>query len=105
MRQDIDQDEWLEQLEGDENAVILDVRTPGEVEEGYIANMTAIDFLEGQTFLEEISKLDKSKNYYIYCRSGNRSGQACDIMEQLGFGTTYNLEGGFMNWTGDIVED
>ncbi len=105
MRQDIDQDEWIELLENDDNAVILDVRTEGEIEEGYIAKMKQIDFLEGQTFLEEISKLDKSKNYYIYCRSGNRSGQACDIMEQLGFETTYNLEGGFMNWTGDIVED
>ncbi|WP_010179588.1 rhodanese-like domain-containing protein [Aquimarina agarilytica] len=105
MRQDIDQDEWIELLESDDNAVILDVRTDGEVSEGYIPNMKQIDFLEGQIFLEEVAKLDKSKNYYIYCRSGNRSGQACDIMEQLGFETTYNLEGGFMNWTGDIVED
>jgi len=105
MREDIDQDEWIEALENDKNAVILDVRTPSEIEEGYIKNMKAIDFLEGQTFLEEIKKLDTSKNYYIYCRSGNRSGQACDIMEQLGFKTTFNLEGGFINWTGDIVED
>jgi len=105
MRQDIDQDEWLELLAEDTNAIILDVRTDGEVEEGYIADMKQIDFLEGQIFLEEVSKLDKSKNYYIYCRSGNRSGQACDIMEQLGFENTYNLEGGFMNWTGDIIED
>lgn len=105
MRQDIDQDEWIELLSEDKNAVILDVRTDAEVTEGYIENMKQIDFLEGQLFLEEVEKLDKSKNYYIYCRSGNRSGQACDIMEQLGFETTYNLEGGFMNWTGDIVED
>ena len=105
MRQDIDQDEWIELTENDANAVILDVRTNAEVEEGYIANMKQIDFLEGQLFLDEVEKLDKSKNYYIYCRSGNRSGQACDIMEQLGFENTYNLEGGFMNWTGDIVED
>ena len=105
MRQDIDQDEWQELLSKDNNAVILDVRTDGEIEEGYIAEMKQIDFLEGELFLEEISKLDKTKNYYIYCRSGNRSGQACDIMEQLGFETTYNLEGGFLNWTGDIVED
>jgi len=105
MRQDIDQDEWIELTENDANGIILDVRTPDEISEGYIANMKALDFFEGQLFLEEISKLDKSKNYYIYCRSGNRSGQACDIMEQLGFENTYNLEGGFMNWSGDIVED
>lgn len=104
MRKDIDQQEWEDMVAADENAVILDVRTPAEVEEGYIPKMKHIDFLEGQTFLEEIEKLDKSKNYYIYCRSGNRSGQACDIMEQMGFKTTYNLEGGFMNWTGDIEE-
>ncbi len=105
MRQDIDQDEWIELLEKDDNAVILDVRTQAEVDEGYIADMMHLDFFEGQVFVEELGKLDTSKNYYVYCRSGNRSGQACDIMEQLGFETTYNLEGGFMNWTGDIVED
>ncbi len=105
MRQDIDQDEWIELTTNDDNGIILDVRTPDEISEGYIANMKSIDFFEGQLFLEEISKLDKTKNYYIYCRSGNRSGQACDIMEQLGFENTYNLEGGFMNWTGNIVED
>lgn len=104
MRQDIDQQEWIELTEKDPNGIILDVRTPDEIDEGYIANMKAIDFLEGQEFLEEISKLDKTKNYYIYCRSGNRSGQACEIMDQLGFKNTYNLEGGFMNWTGDIQE-
>lgn len=104
MRQDIDQDEWIELTEKDSNGIILDVRTPDEIDEGYIANMKAINFLEGQEFLEEVSKLDKSKTYYIYCRSGNRSGQACEIMEQLGFESTYNLEGGFMNWTGDIHE-
>ena len=105
MRQDIDQDEWLELLENDTDAIILDVRTKDEVDDGYIEHMQHIDFLDGELFLEEIEKLDKSKNYYIYCRSGNRSGQACDIMEQLGFKNTYNLEGGFMNWTGDITEN
>jgi len=104
MRQDIDQQEWEELTASDTNAVILDVRTPMEIEEGYIPNMKAIDFMEGQLFLEAVEKLDKSKNYYIYCRSGNRSGQACDIMQQLGFENTFNLEGGFMNWTGDIQE-
>lgn len=105
MRQDINQEEWIALTTNDSNGIILDVRTEDEINEGYIANMKAIDFLEGQTFLEEIEKLDKSKNYYIYCRSGNRSGQACDIMEQLGFKNVYNLEGGFMNWTGDIIEE
>lgn len=101
---DLSQEEWAEQLENDNNAFILDVRTPEEVEEGYIPGSTNIDIYLGQEFVDELEKLDKSKNYYVYCRSGNRSGQACAIMNSLGFGNAYNLEGGFMNWDGDVEE-
>ena len=98
---DLSQEEWREQLESDENAFLLDVRTPDEVEEGYIPNATNIDIYLGQEFLAELEKLDKTKNYYVYCRSGQRSGQACAIMNKLGFENAFNLEGGFMNWAGD----
>ncbi|PCJ92658.1 MAG: rhodanese [Flavobacteriaceae bacterium] len=99
---DLSQEEWEEQLEKDENSFILDVRTPEEVEEGYIPKATNIDIYLGQEFLDELEKLDKAKSYYVYCRSGNRSGQACALMNQAGFENAYNLEGGFMNWAGDI---
>mgnify|MGYP005823309189 FL=1 len=101
---DLSQEEWAEQLEKDDNAFILDVRTPEEVEEGYIPGSTNIDIYLGQEFVDELEKLDKSKNYYVYCRSGNRSGQACAIMNSIGFENAYNLEGGFMNWEGDTAE-
>ncbi len=101
---DLSQEEWTEQLMGDDDAIILDVRTAEEVEDGHIPNSTHIDIYMGQGFITEVNKLDKSKNYYIYCRSGNRSGQACAIMNSLGFPNTYNLEGGFDNWEGEIVE-
>ncbi|NKI33408.1 rhodanese-like domain-containing protein [Croceivirga thetidis] len=101
---DLSQQEWAEQLQADDNAFILDVRTPEEVEEGYIENSTNIDIYLGQEFLDELEKLDKSKNYYVYCRSGNRSGQACALMNHAGFENTYNLEGGFMNWDGEVAE-
>jgi len=101
---DLSQEEWVEQMKSDENAVILDVRTLEEVEDGYIANSTNIDIYLGQGFIDEVEKLDKDKNYYVYCRSGNRSGQACAIMNSLGFENTFNLEGGFMNWEGEVVE-
>lgn len=104
MAKDITQEEWLELLHTDEHAIILDVRTEEEVEDGYIPNMIHIDIRQGQGFLDEIEKLDKSKNYYVYCRSGGRSGQACNLMDQMGFKTTYNLLGGFMNWTGETAE-
>ncbi len=100
----LSQQEWEDQLEKDDNAFVLDVRAPEELEEGYIPNAANIDFYLGQDFLNEVEKLDKSKNYYVYCRSGNRSGQACAIMNSVGFKNAYNLEGGFMNWEGEIVE-
>ena len=104
MAQDITQEEWRDQVPTDKNAVILDVRTEEEVEDGHIPNMMNIDLHQGQGFLDEIAKLDKSKNYYIYCRSGGRSSQACTLMKQMGFENTYNLLGGFMNWDGEVVE-
>ncbi len=101
---DLSQEEWAEQLKNDDNAFILDVRTPEEVEEGYIPGATNIDIYLGQEFMEELGKLDKSKNYYVYCRSGARSGQACALMNSIGIENAYNLEGGFMNWEGEKAE-
>jgi rhodanese-related sulfurtransferase len=99
---DLSQEEWAEQYSQDENAFLLDVRTLEEVEEGIIPNAVHIDIYGGQEFLNELEKLDKSKNYYVYCRSGNRSGQACAIMQSIGFGNAYNLLGGITEWEGDI---
>ncbi|AXT63202.1 rhodanese-like domain-containing protein [Aquimarina sp. AD10] len=104
MAQDITQEEWQELITKDDNAVILDVRTEEEVEDGFIPDMLNIDIRLGQGFLDEIEKLDKSKSYYVYCRSGARSAQACTLMNQMGFETTYNLVGGFMNWDGEVAE-
>ena len=83
-------------------AVIIDVRTDNELAAGIIPNAVHIDFYRGHDFIAEIQKLDKDKNYYVYCRSGNRSGQACKIMGQLGFKNAYNLIGGMMQWQGEI---
>ncbi len=103
--EDLTQEEWAVQLTEDTNAVVLDVRTDAEVAEGVItANAIHIDIRKGQGFIDEIEDLDKDKNYYVYCRSGNRSGQACAIMEQLGFENAYNLEGGILEWEGDLVD-
>ena len=50
-------------------------------------------------------RFDPNKNYYVYCRSGARSAQACMIMNASGIANTFNLVGGVMNWTGDLVVD
>ncbi len=99
----LSQQDWVYQLASDNNAVILDVRTLEEFEEGYIANAINIDVLKGQAFVYEVEVLDKSKNYYLYCRAGSRSENACNMMNQLGFENTYNLMGGMMQWQGEVV--
>ncbi|NND79295.1 MAG: rhodanese-like domain-containing protein [Maribacter sp.] len=100
---DLSQGVWAEQLNADDNSFILDVRTPLEVSEGYIPMASNLDIYLGQQFLAELEKLDKSKSYYVYCRSGNRSRQACAIMNSVGFKNAYNLEGGMMAWQGEVI--
>jgi rhodanese-related sulfurtransferase len=99
----LEQEVWRDQLNNDANAVILDVRTEDEFNEGIIPGAINIDIYKGQGFIYSIEELDKSKNYYVYCRSGGRSGQACSIMRELGFENAYNLLGGIMNWEGEVV--
>ncbi|QYA25552.1 rhodanese-like domain-containing protein [Gramella sp. MT6] len=102
---ELSQEEWQDKLKNDDEAVILDVRTEEEVEEGYIPNSKNIDIYKGQGFINEVEKLDKSKHYYIYCRSGKRSSQACTLLDQMGFSETYNLLGGFSEWEGEKTTD
>ena len=98
---DLSQEALASQLAEDPKSAILDVRTADEVSEGIIPGAIHLDIFLGQGFLDGLEALDKSKNYYVYCRSGNRSGQACAIMQSVGFETANNLVGGFMEWTGD----
>jgi len=96
------QEDWWTKLQEDENAVILDVRTEDEWNDGIIPNAINIDIYKGQGFIYQVDELDKSKNYYVYCKAGGRSAQACSIMNQMGFETTYNLMGGFSQWDGPV---
>jgi rhodanese-related sulfurtransferase len=100
----LSQEDWVSQFEADENAVILDVRTESEWDEGIIANAIKLDINKGQAFIYGLEELDKNKNYYVYCRSGVRSAKACEMMNELGFKNTYNLMGGILNWEGETVE-
>jgi rhodanese-related sulfurtransferase len=77
--------------------ITLDVRTPGEFNEGHIEGAKLIDFQSGN-FENEIASLDKDQTYAVYCRSGSRSGQAVKVMSQAGFTNLYNLNGGVIDW-------
>jgi rhodanese-related sulfurtransferase len=52
--------------------------------------------------MSKIQSYNKENSYYLYCKSGARSAQACQIMGQLGFANVYNLTGGITNWKGEI---
>jgi phage shock protein E len=78
--------------------VILDVRTKAEFDEGHIANAININ-VESNEFLSEISKLDKSKTYAVYCRSGRRSADALAKMSNEQFISLSHLDGGVIDWT------
>lgn len=77
--------------------IVLDVRTPMEFAEGHLENAVNIDFQSG-SFESEIAALDKNATYAVYCRSGNRSGQAVKVMSDLGFTDLYDLDGGVIDW-------
>jgi len=87
----------IQENKGNENFVILDVRTPEEIANGAIENSIKIDYYS-DTFREEIDELDKENTYLVYCRSGVRSGEATKLMEELGFQKVYDMPGGFSQW-------
>jgi rhodanese-related sulfurtransferase len=77
--------------------VILDVRTPAEYGQGHIAGAQLLDYKSAR-FSEGLERLDKTKTYFVYCRTGNRSGRALQLMESMGFGNIYHLSAGIMDW-------
>ena len=98
---DLDQIKWASESV-ETNNIILDVRTPEEFSEGYIGNATNLNIYDANTFMSKIQSYNKENSYYLYCKSGARSAQACQIMSQLGFNNVYNLFGGITNWKGEI---
>lgn len=74
--------------------VIIDVRTQSEYDEGHLTETDhQYDFTNGE-FQSQLQNFDKEETYYLYCRTGNRSGQAARIMRNAGFENVYNV-GGF----------
>ena len=83
------------------NIQLIDVRRPEEFEAGKIEGATNINVLEEKSFKEQIKNLDKAQPVYIYCRSGRRSAKAAQLMLDAGFSKIFDLEGGYLNWTGE----
>ena len=99
---DLSQVAWSLKQAQTEGSVILDVRTPEEYKTGHLLNSQLLDIQEPQTFFDSIKRFDKSRSYFIYCRSGSRSAMACQILKQQGILNCFNLLGGILDWQGEI---
>lgn len=88
---------FIKQAKADTTAIILDVRTPGEYKEEHLVGAQQLDFLNTSVFDAGIKLLDNTHTYYVYCRSGKRSHNACIKMKKQGL-KVFDMEGGILNW-------
>jgi len=85
------------QLINHKNAVVLDVREPGEYDAGHVLNSKLIPLGKLKERIGELEKF-RDKSIVVVCKSGNRSGTACFILGKQGFNQAYNLAGGMQAW-------
>jgi rhodanese-related sulfurtransferase len=95
-----DADTLIKNNKNNNDFVILDVRTPDEFNSGHIAGAVNIDYYAAD-FKAQIAKLDKAKQYLIYCRTGVRAAASVQIMLDSGFKQTQNMAGGITKWLAD----
>jgi len=89
--------EEMQTLLEQKDVQLVDVRTPKELEDGFIDNAQNIDF-NSPTFDEDILKLDKSKPVVLYCKSGGRSAKCAEKLKAAGFIKVFDLDGGITKW-------
>ena len=97
--------DWIKNISSYKKSIILDVRTVEEYEEISIPNAILANILEPNEFMNVVEKLEKKSKIFVYCRSGVRSQKACNILDQLGFKETYNLNGGILEWKKTLTND
>ncbi|MBN6188802.1 rhodanese-like domain-containing protein [Aneurinibacillus sp. BA2021] len=90
----------IEKQEKGEEVQIIDVREPEEVAAGMIPGAKHIRLAELPQRMHEI---DPNKEAIIVCRSGNRSGMACEYLMDQGYKQVKNLLGGMNGWTGKVI--
>ena len=92
-------EELKQRLDAGEALQLVDVREP---EERAAFNIGGIFLPLGQIQTMQTHEIDDLKNQEVifYCRSGNRSGQACLMLEAMGFTNVKNLVGGMNDWQG-----
>lgn len=94
---DLSIEETRELIESQEDLFILDVRTTDEFNQGHIEGAEQISVDDLKDRMGELEEY-KDKPVLVYCRSGNRSSKAVDILLDNGFTNIYHMDEGFMNW-------
>jgi rhodanese-related sulfurtransferase len=80
--------------------IIIDVRTADEFKGGHIPNAINMDYYSPD-FKSDVGKLDRNKQYLVYCGTGIRGAEATRIMVDIGFKEVDNLSGGTVQWIKD----
>ncbi|MCQ6557820.1 rhodanese-like domain-containing protein [Paenibacillus mendelii] len=101
MYDEITASELETKLRNGEKLQVVDVRELDEWQDGHIAQAKHIALSEITGRLDELDKNDQP--IYMVCRSGNRSGKACDFLSAQGY-QVINMLGGMMSWPGEVVE-
>lgn len=89
--------EFSEKIKASSNAVVLDVRTPGEFNSGHLKDAININWNDSGAEME-LQKLDPNKTYFVYCLSGGRSADAAEYLRKNGMKNVIELNGGIMKW-------
>lgn len=91
--------ELIRERAGDEDFVVLDVRTPAEWKMGVVEGAVLMNYHDD--FKARVAELDRDKTYLLYCHSGGRSAAALRVMEELGFENVIHMPGGFRDWSAE----
>ena len=90
-------------LKDNPKAVVLDIRTPAEFNEGHIPNAVNIDY-KADSFESELDKLDRDTTYLMHCRSGRRSANSFETFKKLGFKNIIHMDDGILGWKEELVK-
>lgn len=88
---------YAQKINENPNAQILDVRSPEEFAGEHIDNAVNVNW-NGDDFESKVSKYEKSKPVFVYCKVGGRSKQAAAQLNEMGFSKIYDLQGGILKW-------
>ena len=92
----IDYEEIKTIMKNDKNATLLDVRSPQEYREGHLDGCINIPLYDLERNCEELLK-DKNNTIILVCQSGSRSKKALKTLENIGYSSVYQLDGGLDN--------